>query len=468
MLRLSPDTARVMPLVAPVVAGGATAVGVAAWRFAAEGPSARVLAGLLALLAAGILAEIFPVPIENVPVGGTSLATIFIVGAAVLYGWEAAVLLGFLTVVPAEIGRRRPPVRLAFNSALYALSAAAAGFAIHDIGRHGVTSLVLAALAASASFWLTNVGLLTAIVARHQGESFIRYVWRYVFWTALPFAFMASVTAILVVLWDLSPFVTLALVGPLAAIALYQRSVQGVLDRLREIDRIRDDFMATVSHELRTPLASVYGAALTLRKHDLSDDRREAMLGIIHRESTRLARVVDDVLLASQIGSSNMKMVIERFDAKELAGEAVEAVRTHLPPGLSVELDAPIGLPPVAADAERVSHVLANLLENAIKYSPEGGRITVALEPRDRSMRFAVRDEGIGIPPEQQERIFEKFHRLDPTLRRGIGGTGLGLYICRELLRAMGGRIWVTSHEGAGSTFTFELPLAGGDGARRG
>ena len=459
-LRLPRENARLLPVVGPIVAAGATVFVVAAWRFAAEGPSLNTLLGLLALLAAGILAEVFPVPIEHVPVGGTSLATIFVVGASVLYGWEAAVVLGFLTVAPAEIGRRRPPIRVAFNSALYPLAAATAGYAVHEVDQSSVGGLMLASLAAAACFWLVNVGLLAAIVARNEREPFPHLIWRYVFWTALPFAFMASVTAILVVLWDLSPFVTLALVGPLAAVALYQRSVQGVLDRLREVDRVRDDFMATVSHELRTPLASVYGAALTLRQQELSDQRREAMLMIIHREATRLARIVDDVLLASQIGSAHVKIVVEPCDPRELAAVAVESARTHLPPGFSVELHCPPELPPVAADAEKVSHVLDNLLENAIKYSPEGGRVSVSVEADNGRIRFAVADEGLGIPAAERERIFEKFHRLDPTLSRGIGGTGLGLYISRELLREMGGRIWVTSGEGKGAEFTFELPQA--------
>ena len=102
--------------------------------------------------------------------------------------------------------------------------------------------------------------------------------------------------------------------------------------------------------------------------------------------------------------------------------------------------------------------VLANLVENAVKYSPAGGRVLVSLGRHEGRVLFAVRDEGLGIPLREQERIFEKFFRLDPNLTRGVGGTGLGLYICRELVRRMGGRIWVASREGEGSTFFFELP----------
>jgi two-component system, OmpR family, sensor histidine kinase VicK len=107
-----------------------------------------------------------------------------------------------------------------------------------------------------------------------------------------------------------------------------------------------------------------------------------------------------------------------------------------------------------------VRQVLTNLLENAVKYSPEGGAVHISLERQEGRVLFGVRDEGLGIPLHEQKRIFEKFYRLDPDLTRGVGGTGLGLYICRELVRRMGGRIWVASREDEGSTFFFELPIA--------
>jgi two-component system, OmpR family, sensor histidine kinase VicK len=115
---------------------------------------------------------------------------------------------------------------------------------------------------------------------------------------------------------------------------------------------------------------------------------------------------------------------------------------------------------PAEALADKVRQVLTNLIDNAVKYSPDGGRAEIKLERRDRHVRVSIRDEGLGIPPSEQARVFEKFYRLDPDLTRGVGGTGLGLYICRELVRHMDGRVWVESAEGEGSTFFFELPLA--------
>jgi signal transduction histidine kinase len=125
-----------------------------------------------------------------------------------------------------------------------------------------------------------------------------------------------------------------------------------------------------------------------------------------------------------------------------------------------LELVAAPELPAIAADPDKVRQVLVNLVDNAVKYSPDGGEVELAISAESDGVRFAVRDQGLGIPYSEQRRIFDKLYRLDPNMTRGIGGTGLGLYICRELVRRMQGRIWVTSEPGHGSTFAFELPVA--------
>jgi signal transduction histidine kinase len=436
------------------------ATAAAAWSFTTSGPSATTLAGVAALFAASVLAEAFPVPIEGVAVGATSLANVFIVATAVIYGWASAVLVAFLAISAVEIGRRRPPVRLIFNMGLYSLAAGAAGLAALGASDRDLLGLSVAAFSASAAFWLVDVVLLAAVVARSSDERLIPYAWHYVFWTAIPFAIMASLAVLLVVLWDLSPLIALVLMAPMVAIALYQRSVQNSLDRLRELDRLKDEFVAVASHELRTPLAAVYGAAITLRQQDLDTKGRDAMLDLIFHQSDRLARIVNDVLWASQLESGRLGTTIEKCDGVELADEVLVEARARLPDGASLELVASGPVPAVEADAEKLRRVLVNLVDNAVKYSPEGGRIRVEIEPAHGHVRFAVQDEGLGIPDSEQERIFDKFHRLDPNLQRGVSGTGLGLYICRELVLQMNGRIWVESKLGAGSTFSFELPVA--------
>ena len=230
----------------------------------------------------------------------------------------------------------------------------------------------------------------------------------------------------------------------------------------RRLEEARTDFVATVSHELRTPLAAIYGAALTLRRSDLEVDEagREQLLSTIADQSDRLARIVEEILLTSRLGAGELRVARGRFDADQVVRETVDAASARLPAGLRIEVMEPRSLPPVAGDGERARQVLANLIDNAFKYSPDGGRVRVRVEAHEGYARFSVEDEGIGVPASERERIFEKFYRLDPNLTRGAGGTGLGLYIARELVRRMNGRIWVTSQPGVGSTFSFELPFA--------
>jgi signal transduction histidine kinase len=451
---------RILPVLVPVISAGLVVTAAAIWSFAASGPSVHTLAGLLALLIAAVVAEAFPLPIERVPVGRTSLATVFIVAAATIYGWAPATIVAVLTMALVELGRRRPPSRVSYNAALYALSAAAAGGAAGLVDDSSLGSMAFGTLLAACAFYLVDIGLLAAVVSRATGEPVLQFLRRVVAWTAIPFGVMASLTIILVVLWDQSPFLAVALVGPLVAVDLYERWMHGSLSRLRELDQLKDEFMAVVSHELRTPLASVYGAAMTLQQRELEPAARDAMLDIIYRESARLAQLVDQVLWASRVDSGRDETVIESLDATEVAHDVVVAKRAHLPPGLSLELSSEVPARLVAADGEKLHHVLDNLVENAVKYSPDGGRIEVRLEPSDGHLRVTVQDEGLGIPVSEQSGIFDKFKRLDPNLTRGVRGTGLGLYICRELVHQMGGRIWVVSEPAKGSAFSFELPWA--------
>ena len=228
------------------------------------------------------------------------------------------------------------------------------------------------------------------------------------------------------------------------------------------LERMRADFVATVSHELRTPLAAIYGAAQTVRRTDLEldDAIRDELLGVIANESDRLAQIVNDLLLSSHLDSGRLPVRIESCDAAEIAASVVESARTHLPEGTEVALEAPADLPPVAADPGQLRQILTNLIDNAVKYSPGGGPVSVRLSHTGSGVSFEVGDTGLGIPAAEQGRIFEKFYRLDPGMTRGIGGTGLGLYITRELVRRMAGTISVESQVDEGSTFVVELPSA--------
>jgi PAS domain S-box-containing protein len=230
----------------------------------------------------------------------------------------------------------------------------------------------------------------------------------------------------------------------------------------RAVEQMKTDFVSTVSHELRTPLAAIYGAAMTLRRRDVAVDesQRDRLLEVISSESDRLARIVNDILWASRLESGRMSIAIERCDAAAIAMEVADILRARAPDEIEVAASASRGLPPIAADPDKLRQILTNLIDNAIKYSPDGGRVELEVGRSGGRVRFRVSDEGLGVPPAEQDRIFEKFFRLDPNLTRGVGGTGLGLYISRELVTRMNGRIWVVSDGRAGSSFFLELPIA--------
>jgi signal transduction histidine kinase len=231
----------------------------------------------------------------------------------------------------------------------------------------------------------------------------------------------------------------------------------------RALDALKSEFVATISHELRTPLSAIYGCAQTLRRRDVELDAgtRERLLDVITQESERLTRIVGDILLANQLDAGRLRLEREQIDVEQLVSEVVEEMRVTAAArnDISFEVEASDSVGPVVGDADKVRQILLNLVDNAIKYSPDGGRVGIRLEARDSGLRLAVTDEGLGVPHGEQQRIFGKFYRVDPNLTRGVGGTGLGLYICRELARRMDGRVWVKSQEGKGSTFVVDLPL---------
>jgi len=217
-----------------VALSGFAVLAFAIGRFAASNPEPEVLAGVFALLLAATFVEAHPVPIEGISSEGISLAAVFIVGTAVIYGWAPAVVMGFLTRALIELFQRRPAIRLSYNSAVYSLGGGAAGLAASMGAREtGVASLLLQVLLAAAAFYAVNIPLIAAIISRWTREPFMPLLRKSVYWTAVPFSIMASVSLMLAVLWERSPLLAIALVGPLVAIALYQRSVYSALKAMR-------------------------------------------------------------------------------------------------------------------------------------------------------------------------------------------------------------------------------------------
>ena len=231
---VSRETARLLPLLLPVTLSAGVALVAAAVSFSLSEPTLGIMGGVLALAVAATFVEAYPVPIEGIASGGVSLTAVFIVGAAVIYGWAPAVMIGFISRATIELVQRRPGIRLAYNSAVYALAGAAGGAAVALVGgRSGVSGLFLHVVVAACAFYAVNILLTAGIIARWSREPFLPLLKHSVYWTAVPFSIMSSVSLMLAVLWERSPFLATALVGPLVAIALYQRSVHSALKAMR-------------------------------------------------------------------------------------------------------------------------------------------------------------------------------------------------------------------------------------------
>ena len=232
-------------------------------------------------------------------------------------------------------------------------------------------------------------------------------------------------------------------------------------DRLRELDRLKDEFVALVSHELRTPLTSITGyLELVLDDPDLEDEHRR-FLDVVDRNADRLLRLVSDLLLVAQIESGKLTLELEEVDLVDVAGQSVEVLRPAADAhGIDLRLDVD-PIPSLRGDPARLGQLLDNLVSNAVKFTESGGRVVVALGANGDDVVLAVSDNGIGIPVAEQRRLFDRFFRASTAQDRAIEGTGLGLTIVHAIVRAHGGEIELTSDVGQGTTFRVRLPVAG-------
>ncbi len=243
---------------------------------------------------------------------------------------------------------------------------------------------------------------------------------------------------------------------PLGAVAVFHE-----ITELRRLEQVRKDFVANVSHELKTPLTSIQGFAETLLGGALEDpENGRRFVEIIRSHALRLSRITDDLLKLSRIEAGKLELEFLRVSLGELLSSAVEAARPRAEQNrLSLSFACPPDLPAVRGDANLLREVLQNLLDNAIQYTPPGGRIEVSAARDVRFGRVTVADTGIGIPQAEQSRIFERFYRVDAARSRELGSTGLGLAIVKHIVDAHGGSVGVESAIGRGSQFFFAIPL---------
>jgi signal transduction histidine kinase len=234
-----------------------------------------------------------------------------------------------------------------------------------------------------------------------------------------------------------------------------------MMRKLGTARQAQTEFVANVSHELRTPLTAVKGLVETLRDGAVDDrDVRDRFLETVEDETDRLIRLVNDLLILSRADSAALHLVREEFEIDSLVRSTVQRMSAQaVAADVAMEVSVATNIPPVLADRDRVEQVLLNLLDNAIKYSHPGGRVTVGVDPgEDGKVCVAVQDKGIGIPAEDLARIGERFYRADRARSRAAGGSGLGLHIARAMVEAHGGELWLQSEEGEGTIVSFTLP----------
>jgi len=253
----------------------------------------------------------------------------------------------------------------------------------------------------------------------------------------------------------------------LAAILESGRTIGAVavfhdVTELKRLERVRREFVANVSHELRTPLTAIKGYAETLRDGGLRDPETAAeFVQVIHRHAERLRALIEDLLDLASVEQGQARIDLAPVSLREVADQAEAVARpAAVEKRHTLTLDLPEDLPGVVADRDRLAQVLINLLDNAVKFTPEEGRIEVSARSSSGRVVVSVKDNGVGIPPEDIGRIFERFYRVGRSRDRREGGTGLGLAIAKHLTQAMGGTIEVESLPGSGTTFRVSLPAA--------
>ncbi|MCB9887181.1 MAG: PAS domain-containing protein [Planctomycetes bacterium] len=231
--------------------------------------------------------------------------------------------------------------------------------------------------------------------------------------------------------------------------------------RIKRLESLRRDFVANVSHELKTPLAAIQGYVETMIDDaEMSPTIRQRFLEKVSRQSERLARLVGDLLTLSRLD----ELDLEKSAAMQSLGQVLRETVRDLAPlaekrGIALHTEGLGGVAPVRADPEALRQVVGNLIDNAIKYTPEGGRVEVRLSTQGGHTTLEVADTGIGLSPEDQRRVFERFYRVDRARSRDLGGTGLGLSIVKNTVRSLGGEVGVRSALGKGSTFWVHLPV---------
>jgi signal transduction histidine kinase len=456
---------------------------------------------VLFFIAAVTAVDLIPVPVW----GGMQLSLSFpiLVGVAILYPPPVAAAIALLgSADPRELRREVTVLMALFNRCQMAFSALAGGVFFHAVA--GITSpwyvLVPAAFGAALLAYVVNVLAvavehsvknsvpLPTVLAKMHGsapyEFLISYIGLGLFGVAIALFYRAEGPWSVVVF--LAPLVfarqmyfrSRALANQLAERnqmlgeqaqrleELLQKEHETV-DELRQLNRMKGEFVAVVSHELRTPVTALIGYAKTLQQEEFAEDRalRAEFLERMERQGDRLLRLVENLLTASRLESNELPISRVRVRFEDVCRDVVESLSGEAD---RIVVRLPKDLPALFTDRQLVGRVVQNLIDNALKYSPDGTPCELGARAAGDCLVFWVRDGGIGIPEEKLGRIFERFYQVDSSSTRTFRGAGLGLSLVADLLAHVGGTIAVESAEGSGSTFTVTLPIEHGPASEAG
>ena len=426
--------------------------------------------------------ELFPITaprdgeVEEI---GTS--TTFGFAILIAYGIGPAALAFAVASGVADVIERKQLWKVAFNVGQYTLSVAAAGvvFELFGAPAHMTLGSLGAVVASALAFFVVNDALIGVGIALAKGIRPMRFIVDDLWFQASTAAALFALSPIVLVVADRSPWLVPLLAVPVATVYwgattslenthLVAR-LEGSLEHEKELGRLKDDFVAVVSHELRTPLTSIQGYVKTLMQlsGDLGEEQRRSFLQAADRQGDRLRRLIEQLLIVGRLESHVEPLAVSLVSLEELVPLVVDELRPRAH-GHTFDLRFTRDLQLIETDEAKVHHILSNLVENALKYSPPDMRVTVRATTTSDGILVTVEDEGPGIPAESQDRVFERFYQVDSSITRSVGGTGLGLYICRKMADVIGARLWLDHSGPDGSAFCLWIPRTpsgGGAGA---
>ncbi|HEX6331063.1 MAG TPA: ATP-binding protein [Actinomycetota bacterium] len=446
---------------------------------------------LLFVIAVAVI-DLIPVP----GWGGAQLSLSFplLLGVAIIFEPAVATAIAFLgSADPRELRRETTPIRAVFNRSQMALSILAGSVLFNLVAEPDSVwqPLLLGVVLAAAAAYVINAVLVAALGAMVRGMTILQVLVR--MHGSAPIEFLAAYIglglfgAVIAQFYRTEGFWSVVVfLGPLVfarqmyfrsrALAdrlaeqnevladqaqrleeLLQKELHTV-DELRELNRMKGEFVAIVSHELRTPVTALMGYAKTLRQPEFAGDpaMREEFLERMERQADRLVRLVENLLTASNLENNQLPVAIGRVLFEDLVREVVESLGTDAGRVITA---VPRDLPVLVTDRQILSRVLQNLVDNALKYSPDGSPCELNARAEGDHILFSVRDHGIGIPKDELDRIFDRFYQVDSSSTRTFRGAGLGLSLVQDLLQHLGGTIDVESTPGEGSLFLVRLPV---------